>query len=277
MRWFRELHQGDSGGYWEGHSAAYRLALGGRMCAAFGARRSMPRFASLTDDIARSHVAAHYVFHQLSKLKRISLHENNLVGTMPRSFYNLSSLEEVFLNNNIRLTGRLPINIGLMQPHLYLLSLSDNHFTGSIPPSLLNSLGVLDVARNNFSGKLVITSRKICKLTTVSLSSTNFGSGEDDDELMKFIDGLSICKNLGLLDLSYNRMRGFLPDSLGNLSASLYHLSVSSNLIQGSLPPSICSLINLTHLGMSDNIFSGIIPNCLGNISRLSFLDVNPT
>ncbi|PWA84147.1 leucine-rich repeat protein [Artemisia annua] len=215
------------------------------------------------------------VFHQLSNLRRIALLGNNLVGTVPRSFYNLSSLEQVFLDNN-RLTGRLPINVGLMQPRLNVFSLSDNQFTGSLPSSLLSSskLEVLDVAQNNFSGKLVIASRKICKLTTVSLSSNSFGSGEDDDELMKFIDGLSICKNLGLLDLSYNRMRGFLPDSLGNLSASLYHLSVSSNNIQGSLPPAICSLINLTHLGMSDNIFSGIIPNCLGNISPLSFLDV---
>nr|GEY37668.1 leucine-rich repeat-containing protein [Tanacetum cinerariifolium] len=170
----------------------------------------------------------------------------------------------------------LPLNIGLMQPRLGVLSLSDNQFIGSLPPSLLSSpeLTVLDVARNNFSGKLVVASRKICKLEIVSLSSYRIGSGEDDDELMKFIDGLSICKSLAVLDLGYNRMRGFLPDSLGNLSASLYFLSVSSNMIQGSLPASICNLISLTHLGLSDNIFSGTMPHCLGNISSLSFLDV---
>ncbi|GJZ54674.1 leucine-rich repeat protein, partial [Tanacetum coccineum] len=215
------------------------------------------------------------VFRRLSKLTRIALAGNNLVGTVPRSFYNLSSLEQVFFDNN-RLTGGLPINVGLIQPRLGVLSLSDNQFTGSLPPSLLNSqdLQVLDVARNNLSGKLIITSRKNCNFVIVSLSSNSFGSGEDDDELLKFIDALSICKSLGLLDLGYNRMRGFLPESLGNLSTSLYYLSVSSNMIQGSLPASICNLINLAHLGMSDNIFSGIMPHCLGNISSLSFLDV---
>ncbi|PWA59961.1 leucine-rich repeat protein [Artemisia annua] len=205
------------------------------------------------------------VFHQLSKLTRIALAGNNLVGIVPHSFYNLSYLEQVFFDNN-RLTGGLPINIGLMQPRLNVFSLSDNQFTGSLPSSLLSSpeLTVLDIARNNFSGKLVITSRKICKLVIVSLSSNSFGTEEDDDESLKFIDALSICKSLGVLDLGYNRMRAFLPESLGNLSTSLYFLSVSSNVIQGSLPASVCNLISLN--------FGGLIPQCFGNI--MSFLEV---
>ncbi|PWA42834.1 leucine-rich repeat protein [Artemisia annua] len=240
------------------------------------------------------------VFHQLSNLRRIALLGNNLVGTVPRSFYNLSSLELVYFDNN-RLTGGLPINFGLRQPRLNVLSLSDNQFTGSLPPSLLNSqeLLVLDVARNNFSGKLVITSHKICNLEIVSLNSNGFGSGEDDDELLKFVDALSICKSLGLLNLSYNRMRGFLPDSLGNLSASLYYLGLRSNVIQGSLPasignlislmfldvnsnliegpipPSICSFNNLRYLDMSNNSFGGVIPQCFGKImSSLEVIDL---
>ncbi|GJW19094.1 leucine-rich repeat-containing protein [Tanacetum coccineum] len=209
------------------------------------------------------------VFHQLSKLTRISLVGNNLVGTVPRSFYNLSSLEQVFFDNN-RLTGGLPINVGLMQPRLGVLSLSDNQFTGSLPPSLLCSpeLEVLDVARNNFFGKLVITSRKICKLVIVSLSSNSFGSGEDD-ELLKFVDALSICKNLGVLDLSYNRMRGFLPDSLGNLSASLYFLTELQR--DSRITPTINLQFDLSNAFG----FRGLIPQCFGNImSSLEVIDL---
>ncbi|KAJ0771372.1 putative protein kinase RLK-Pelle-LRR-XII-1 family [Helianthus annuus] len=213
------------------------------------------------------------IFHRLTNLRRLALPGNNLVGILPPSFYNLSSLEQVFLDNN-QLTGRLPANLGSIMPNLAVLSLPDNRFTGPLPPSILSSqqLQVLDVARNNFSGKLAIASRNFCNFVILSLSSNSFGSGEDDE--MKFIDDLSICRILGVLDLGSNQLEGSLPESLGNLSTTLYSLSVASNQFSGGIPSSVGNLSNLTLLDLSSNQFTGTLPEIIGNLKKLRRLNL---
>ncbi|KAL7613439.1 receptor kinase-like protein Xa21 [Lactuca sativa] len=211
-------------------------------------------------------------FHRLINLRRLALPGNNLIGNLPPSFYNLSVLEQLFLDSN-QLSGRLPMNLGSIMPRLQVLSIPDNLFTGPLPPSVLSSseLGVIDAARNNFSGKLVINSRDACSFEILSLSTNHFGSGENDE--MKFIDALSICNNLGVLDLGFNQMRGFLPESLGNLSTMLYFLSFGSNSFSGGLPSSVGSLSGLTSLDLSSNQLTGTIPASIGNLVNLRMLD----
>ncbi|KAL4576672.1 hypothetical protein LXL04_012770 [Taraxacum kok-saghyz] len=214
------------------------------------------------------------VFRRLSSLRRIALAGNNLIGNIPPSLYTLSVLEDLFLDNN-QLTGTLPVNLGsIVLPRLQVFSVSDNQLTGLLPSSVLSSseLGVIDVARNNFSGRLVITPRDSCNFAIVSLSSNRFESGEDDE--MKFIDALSICNGLGVLDLSYNQMKGVLPESLGNLSTTLYFLSVASNSFSGGLPSSVGNLSGLTSLDVSSNQLTGRIPASIGNLGNLRRLDL---
>ncbi|KVI06247.1 Concanavalin A-like lectin/glucanase, subgroup [Cynara cardunculus var. scolymus] len=213
------------------------------------------------------------IFHQLTSLTRIAIPGNNFVGTVPPSLYNLSSLEQLFIDNN-QLTGTLPTNLGSFQPGLRVLSLNDNRFTGPLPPSILSSseLAILDVARNNLSGKIVITSRQVCNLLIVSLSSNQFGSGDEDE--MEFIDAMSICRELEVLDVGYNQLRGFMPESLGNLSTKLYFLSFASNAFSGRLPSSVAKLSNLTSLDLSSNQLTGTIPADIGNLQNLRRLDL---
>ncbi|KAM0023117.1 putative protein kinase RLK-Pelle-LRR-XII-1 family [Helianthus debilis subsp. tardiflorus] len=213
------------------------------------------------------------VFHGLVNLTRIALAGNNLVGTIPPSFYNLSSLEQVFLDNN-RLTGRLPDDLGLIMPRLVVLSLADNRLTGSLPSSVLSApqLTVLDVARNNLSGKVMISPRNACSFDILSLSFNSFGTGEADE--MKFIDDLSICKELGVLDLGNNQLRGVVPESIGNLSTTLYFLSAASNYLSGGLPSSVGNLSGLTLLDLSNNQLTGTVPETISRLENLRRLDL---
>ncbi|KAL9996646.1 putative protein kinase RLK-Pelle-LRR-XII-1 family [Helianthus debilis subsp. tardiflorus] len=213
------------------------------------------------------------VFHQLSNLKRLAFAGNNLVGTIPPSFYNCSSLEQVFLDNN-QLTGRLPTNLGSIMPRLALLYLSNNRLTGPLPPSLLGSpqLYDLDVEDNYLSGKLVTTFNNSCNLEFLYLDGNSFGSEEDDE--MKFIDDLSICRKLQKLYLHYNQFKGFLPESIGNLPTTLDSLSVAFNYFSGDLPSSIGNLTGLALLDLSSNQFTGTLPVTIGNLTNLQRLDL---
>ncbi|PWA65830.1 protein kinase domain-containing protein [Artemisia annua] len=212
-------------------------------------------------------------FQRLNRLTRIALHGNNLVGNIPPSLYNLTLLERLILDNN-SLTGRLPTNLGVIQPRLVVLSLADNQLTGPLPTSILSSpqISVLDVARNSLSGKLIITSRNSCNFRVISLSSNSFGSGDDDE--LEFIDDLSLCRELGILDLGFNQLRGFVPQSLGNLSNSLYSLSLASNGFLGSLPSSVGNLSGLTFLDVSSNQLTGSLPATISNLESLRRLYV---
>ncbi|XP_076900701.1 uncharacterized protein LOC143587701 [Bidens hawaiensis] len=214
------------------------------------------------------------IFHRLTSLRRLALPGNNLVGTIPPSFYNLSSLEQIFLDNN-QLTGTLPANLGSMMPRLEVLSLPDNRLTGPLPSSVLSSpqLAVLDVARNNLSGKLIITPRNSCSLDVLSLSSNSFGTGVDDE--MKFIDDLSICQSLGVLDLGYNKLTGLLPESFGKLSNTTYFLSIASNHFTGGVSSTFGNLSGLTLLDLSSNQLTGTLPSAIGNLGYLRRLDLS--
>ncbi|KAI7729022.1 hypothetical protein M8C21_024567 [Ambrosia artemisiifolia] len=213
------------------------------------------------------------VFHQLTKLRRLAFSGNNLVGTIPTSFYNCSSLELAYLFDN-RLTGRLPSNLTSTMPRLAALSLSVNQLTGPLPPSLLGSpqLNILEAEDNYLSGKLVITPRNSCNLEFLFLSGNSFESEKDDE--MKLIDDLSFCRKLRKIYLSYNQFKGFLPESLGNLSTTLQIMSIASNHIFGGLPSSIGNLIGLTDLDMSSNQFTGTLPVTIGNLTNLHRLNL---
>lgn len=100
-----------------------------------------------------------------------------------------------------------------------------------------------------------------------ALDEYNFGTGETDE--MNFIGSLSNCSNLQGLGVSSNKLRGLLPNSVGNLSTKLTFLNFEGNQLYGILPSSISNLHNLDTLGLDDNRFTGTIPLSIGNLKKL--------
>ncbi|GKA72411.1 receptor kinase-like protein Xa21 [Tanacetum coccineum] len=191
---------------------------------------------------------------RLFRLQELRLYNNSFVGNIPETITNCTNLQVLHLGYN-----KLVV---------------DFQKIGSLPPSILGSpeLQVLDVARNNLSGKLVINSRNTCKFVIVSLSGNSFGSGDNDE--LEFIDDLTLCRQLGVLDLGFNQLRGFVPQSIGNLSNSLYFLSLASNGFYGGLPSSVGNLSSLTLLDLSSNQLTGTLPVTISNLGSLRRLDV---
>ncbi|KAG6538332.1 receptor kinase-like protein Xa21 [Zingiber officinale] len=184
----------------------------------------------------------------LSSLVDLSLSSNQLSGTIPSSIGNLSSLTKLFLHFN-NLTGTIPQEITKLV-NMRFLRLEANHLTGIIPKSLglLKNLVKLTLGGN--------------QLEATSLAEWSF------------IDALSNCTRLRILELHSNNLGGMLPKSIGNLSKNLEGLDFTGNQIAGSLPAEIGNL-NLSIIEMRSNRLNGTIPKELGSISRLEIINLS--
>jgi len=210
---------------------------------------------------------------QLVNLQSLLLAENSLSGEIPHAiFNNLSSLQYLRLHSN-SLGKALPSNIGELLPHLIELTLLNNTFEGPIPASLGNSalgLQVIDLSWNNFTGKIPTSFGNLSSLTLLSLQKNNLVARDDQD--WEFLNTLRNCKSLKALSLSFNKLQGSIPLSIGNLSTSLQHLLLGGNSLSGQVPQSIGKLSGLIRLGLDDNYLSGTIEGSIENLKNLQIL-----
>ncbi|KAL5990936.1 hypothetical protein ACLOJK_011841 [Asimina triloba] len=142
---------------------------------------------------------------------------------------------------------------------LQVLDLSDNLFSGQVPPCLgetSNVLSVLNLRRNNFSGSLPQTFKEGCSLTTIDVSGNKL-EGQVPRSLPN-------CKMLEVINLGNNQMHDTFPFSLGILS-QLRVLVLRSNKFYG---PIVSPLSNPTKtftmlqiMDLSSNDFTGSLPS----------------
>ena len=104
----------------------------------------------------------------------------------------------------------------------------------------------------------------------VSLETLDLGG----NQLESFPEGLSDLANLRVLRLSYNKLRGSLPEYFGRFK-NLVWASLYDNQLSGSLPESLGDLENLVDLNLSKNHFSGPIPSSLGRLRNLEWLGLS--
>ncbi|XP_051127032.1 probable LRR receptor-like serine/threonine-protein kinase At4g37250 [Andrographis paniculata] len=146
------------------------------------------------------------------------------------------------------LLASIPATIGRIE-HLRNLNLSNNSINGSIPQSLFaaSELQSLDFSNNLISGDLPELVGKLKNLRVLNLS---------DNALSGVLPGnLTALQNLTAVSLKNNYFFGSLP---GNFS-SVEILDLSSNLINGSLPPEFGGK-KLSYFNVSYNRLSGGIP-----------------
>lgn len=122
----------------------------------------------------------------------------------------------------------MPSNIGDALPNLQRLYLEDNMFNGHPPSSLGNSSWLDDIilANNNFSGQVPTSLGKLQKMFSLLLENNKIEA--NNRETWEFLSVLANCTLLQVLDLNDNQLQGAIPNSIGNLSASLLDLRGSS-------------------------------------------------
>ncbi|XP_074577797.1 putative LRR receptor-like serine/threonine-protein kinase At1g14390 [Curcuma longa] len=205
-----------------------------------------------------------------SKALSPSFSSASLFTTLTR-FPNLTTLSLVALG----LWGRLPGKVHRF-PSLKVLNLSSNYFAGEIPMEISSMLTLqnLVLAGNSFNGSLPDL-KALVALQELDVSGNRLGP-----EFPSLSNGLvtlilrnnvfcgTIVANftafhqLRKLDLSSNRLSGWIPPSLFSLP-SIRFLDLSNNAITGQIPGNVSCSSSLGFINIANNLLFGGLPRCM--------------
>ncbi|KAI4321801.1 hypothetical protein MLD38_035141 [Melastoma candidum] len=210
-------------------------------------------------------------------LEILSALGNRFSGTIPKEIGDISTLEELVLNDNL-LQGSLHPNLGKLS-RLRRLVLSGNNFTGTIPESFshLQNLTEFRIDGNSLSGKIPSFIGNWTGINILDLQGTSMeGPIPPTISLLKNLTELRISDLSGsssnIPDLQYAEqlkvwimrncsLNGSLPDSIGKKT-------ILDTLLSGEIPSTIQNAIKLRSMFLSNNSLSGVVPPWIRSGSR---------
>ncbi|XP_039040885.1 receptor protein kinase-like protein At4g34220 isoform X2 [Hibiscus syriacus] len=188
---------------------------------------------SISEDIG-------YIQH----LRHLDLSSNFFNGTLPSSIFNSTELQVLSLSGNV-ISGELPESIGGMTS-LQILNLSDNALSGKVPKNLtaFQNFTVVSLRGNYFTGDIPsgFDSVEVLDLSSNLLNGSlpiDFGGA-----------------NLGLLNLSYNKISGPILPEFAKQIPHKATIDLSFNNLTGAIPESA------TLLNQKTESFSGNFDLC---------------
>eukprot|EP01040_Poterioochromonas_malhamensis_P004447 gene4447-4767_t len=208
------------------------------------------------------------VFYDWKSLRQLIVYANTFTGTLPPSLATLSAVQVLLLQANLFTGSPAPAFNASVQTSLQSLDLSSNSFTGELPGEIFGpSLISFTAFRTCFSGTL---STKICQATTLEIldldgmtsgcSSLIWPAIPSSPKISDSIHGgipdcIWALPNITQLRLSGNGLTGTIPPlpHYGNLS----DLDLSFNSMKGSIPEALQSSRTLLTLNLQNNRFTG--------------------
>ncbi len=171
-----------------------------------------------------------------NRVVAIDLTGNNLSGSIPASFGDLTAMFSIDLDDN-NLTGTIPSSLGNLA-ELQYLSIILNKLSGPIPPELgnLSQLVWIRLSNNEITGSLPAS--------------------------------LGNLSNLRHLQLGSNWLTGSIPSSFGNMN-SMFEMLLYHNNLSGEIPASLGNLVNMNTFIVDHNQLSGHIPAAIAAIGAL--------
>ncbi|CAI9762764.1 unnamed protein product [Fraxinus pennsylvanica] len=179
---------------------------------------------------------------KLVHTKHFHFRKNQLSGEIPSQLFNSDmTLKHLLLENNL-LTGNIPSTLGLVQT-LEIVRLDKNSLNGSVPPNLNNLTSVLELylANNKLTGPLP-------NLTGMNL--------------------------LYYVDLSNNSFAASYVPAWFLTLEKLTSLIMEDTRIQGPLPVSLFSLIQLQKVVLRNNKINGTLTIGSSYSNRLQLIDL---
>lgn len=189
----------------------------------------------------------------LENLRDLHIQRNKLSGSLPLSFAGMKNLHEFHAYSN-KLSGKIPMQIGFLGffSQLKVLYLDDNELTGTIPSSLANVRGLVDLylSKNHLEGPIPKTLSQQSDLKNLRLNDNQL-TGTIPVELDKL-------QKLEYLYLQNNRLEGPIPNELGVLN-KLFRFRSHGNSLTGTMPRGVCHLRGL-HLEELQADCDGVTP-----------------
>ncbi|KAJ1687941.1 hypothetical protein LUZ63_019331 [Rhynchospora breviuscula] len=191
---------------------------------------------------------AGYLPEELGLLVDLTLfhvNSNRICGTLPHKFDQLKLLHELDLSNN-RFEGKFP-EVILRLPSLKFLDIRFNEFEGAVPKELFDlPLDALFINSNRFQFQipdnignspvsvLVLANNKFSGCLPAGIANMS----KTLNEIILMNCGLNSCvppefgllKELTVLDISYNKLMGNLPEFFGGLE-KIEQLDVAHNML----------------------------------------------
>ncbi|XP_050376475.1 serine/threonine-protein kinase BRI1-like 2 [Argentina anserina] len=243
-------------------------------------------------------------------LKDLILNNNRLSGEIPTELFSCSNIEWISLTSN-RISGEIPREFGVLT-RLAVLQLGNNSLSGQIPGELANcsSLVWLDLNSNKLTGEIparlgrqlgakslsgILSGNTLVFVRNVGNSCKGVGGLLEfagirperllQDPTLKTCDFTRLYsgpvlslftkyQTLEYLDLSYNQLRGKIPDEMGEMIA-LQVLELAHNQLSGEIPASLGQLKNLGVFDASHNRLQGHIPDSFSQLSFLVQIDLS--
>ncbi|GAU35561.1 hypothetical protein TSUD_384090 [Trifolium subterraneum] len=263
---------------------------------------SLGKFTSLYDiDLSKNSVNSH----------------SGVSGPIPASIGNLSNLGSLYLEGNM-MNGTIPESIGQLT-NLYTLNLLENYWEGTMTNIHFHNLTNLisfSVSCKNNTLALKVTDdwvQHLKYLSRVEIRGCQVGPTFPDwlknqihlNEITLENAGIlgeipnwlyNISSQIRILDLSHNKISGYLPKKMNFTSSNyprvdfshnylkgsvqiwsgLHALYLRNNSLSGTLPINIVEeMSRLEELDISHNCLNGIIPLSLNKIQNLSYLDLS--
>jgi Leucine-rich repeat (LRR) protein len=156
--------------------------------------------------------------------------------------------------------GTIPSEIGDL-PHLNVLQMPFNEFTGTIPQSLVNEKMLrLELHDNFLAGDISSFFLGFDQLQVLSLNKNMFSGS--------IPSAIGALTNLKGLFLSYNILSGSIPSQI-SLCKNLIFANLDWNQFIGQIPTETGLLTQLHELWARRNLFSGTLPSEIGNMFKL--------
>lgn len=226
-------------------NGAHRTTLGGisqAECQALEDLYTNTAGASWTDHTAWDTVSDINTWHGITRsgthVLTISLANNNLVGTIPSSISNLTSLTQFHAYSN-SLSGSIPSLAS--NTALQLLDLHNNQLTGSVP-SLTTNTNLLQflVGTNQLTGSIP----SLATNTSLSLFDVR------DNQLTGSIPSLTTNTSLEYVYFDRNKLTGSIPSLTA--SPGLVEFYANQNALTGDIPD-FSSFASLTAGSLAEN------------------------
>lgn len=209
---------------------------------------------------------------ELKHLQELDISYNNLTGSLPLCFSNLTNLQALDVSSN-HFTGNISLSLIGSLTSIQYLRLSHNHF--QIPMSLgpffnLSKLKHLNGDHNEIYESTELVHNLIPRFQLQWLSLECTGSGGT------FPKSLYYQHDLYFVDLSHIKMTGEFPSWLLQNNTKLEKLYLVNNSLSGSFQLANHSLVRLSHLDISRNHIHNQIPTEIGAcFPRLVFLNLS--